>query len=100
MELRNLSDEKLISLYVGGNEKGLEILLEKYQAKIFSYVMLLVRDRERAEDIFQEAFFKVITSLKSGKYVDEGHFCAWVKCICRNLVIDGRRKNAHGEPYP
>ena len=88
MELVQLTDEKLIQLYVKGNEKGLETLLHRYKEKIFSYIRMLVKDRARAEDVFQEAFFKVITSLKSGKYIDEGHFCAWVKCICRNIVID------------
>ncbi len=88
MELIQLTDEKLVHFYVKGNEKCLEVLLNRYKEKIFTYIMLLVRDRARAEDVFQEAFFKVIISLKSGKYVDEGHFCAWVKCICRNIVID------------
>ena len=88
MELIQLTDEKLVQLYVKGNEKGLEVLLHRYKEKIFAYIRMLVKDRARAEDVFQEAFFKVITSLKAGKYSDEGHFCAWVKCICRNIVID------------
>ncbi|MCC7302713.1 MAG: sigma-70 family RNA polymerase sigma factor [Bacteroidia bacterium] len=88
MELTQLADDKLIQLYVNGNEKCLEVLLNRYQEKIFTYIRMMVKDRARAEDVFQEAFFKVITSLKSGKYSDEGHFCAWVKCICRNIVID------------
>lgn len=88
MELMQLTDDKLVQLYVKGNEKCLEVLLNRYQEKIFTYIRMMVKDRSRAEDVFQEAFFKVITSLKSGKYADEGHFCAWVKCICRNIVID------------
>jgi RNA polymerase sigma-70 factor (ECF subfamily) len=87
------SDNELIQRYVNGDENALAYLLNKYQRKIFSFVMMRVKDRALAEDIFQDTFLKVIDSLKSGKYNEEGKFLPWVMMISHNLCMDHFRRN-------
>ena len=64
------TDNELLQRYINGDENALAFLLKKYQRKIFSFIMMRVKDRALAEDIFQDTFFKVIDSLKAGKYND------------------------------
>lgn len=90
--LNNMSDQELIHLYASGNEKGLKILLERHKSKIFTSIYMRVRDEYVAEDIFQETFIKVIHTIKTGKYNEEGKFLPWVIRIAYNLVIDYFRK--------
>lgn len=87
-----MTDQALVRKYIGGEEAGLVILLDRYEAKVFTSIYLLIKDRDLAEDIFQETFIKVIDNLKRGKYNDEGKFLYWVSRIARNLVIDHFRK--------
>lgn len=82
------SDNELLSAYIAGDEKSLEFLIRRYQKKIFSYIFLLVKDRDLAEDIFQDTFIKVIRILKTGMYKEEGKFSHWVLRIAHNLCID------------
>jgi RNA polymerase sigma-70 factor (ECF subfamily) len=90
---RNLiSDKDLVHLYVSGDESALAILLSRHKSKIYTSIYLLVKDRYLAEDIFQDTFIKVINTLKSGKYNEEGKFLPWVMRIAHNLVIDHFRK--------
>ena len=90
--LNNMSDQELIHLYASGDEKGLKILLERHKSKIFTSIYMRVRDEYVAEDIFQETFIKVIHTIKTGKYNEEGKFLPWVIRIAYNLVIDYFRK--------
>lgn len=92
MRYRQFSDRQLIELYCQGDEKSFEILLNRHQEKVFSYIVMMVRDRELANDIFQETFFKVIRTLKTSRYNDEGKFLPWVMRIAHNLIIDHFRK--------
>ncbi|MBL4654646.1 MAG: sigma-70 family RNA polymerase sigma factor [Bacteroidia bacterium] len=87
-----ISDEELVKGYINGNEAYLEQLLAKYKSKIFSSIYYLCKDRCLAEDIFQDTFMKVIKTLKSGNYNEEGKFLPWVMRIGHNLVIDHFRK--------
>lgn len=87
-----VQDEKLIKAYLQGNENSLRILINRYKSRLFSYILFMVKDRVLAEDIFQDTFYKVITTLKSGKYQEEGKFYQWIVRIARNLVIDHFRK--------
>jgi RNA polymerase sigma-70 factor (ECF subfamily) len=90
---RNLiSDKDLVHLYVSGDESALAILLSRHKSKIYTSIYLLVKDRYLAEDIFQDTFIKVINTLKTGKYNEEGKFLPWVMRIAHNLVIDHFRK--------
>lgn len=88
-----LSDQELVRAYLEGNEKAFETLLRRHQRKVWSHVYLMVRDREITEDIFQEAFIKVVQTLKTGRYNEEGKFLPWVMRIAHNLVIDHFRRN-------
>lgn len=92
MEASNFSDQELIEQSIAGNQKSLELLINRYRRKVFTYILLVVGDRQLAEDIFQDTFIKVINSLKEGKYQDNGRFLSWVTRIAHNLVIDYFRK--------
>ncbi|MBL7955858.1 MAG: sigma-70 family RNA polymerase sigma factor [Flavobacteriales bacterium] len=87
-----LNDQQLVHAYLEGNEKAFELLLSRHKRKVWSHIYLLVRDRELTEDLFQEAFIKVVHTLKSGKYNEEGKFLPWVMRIAHNLVIDHFRR--------
>lgn len=92
MRYDQLHDQELVDLYIAGNESCLEILIARHKKRVFSYVMMVVRDRHLAEDIFQDTFIKVIQTLKRGTYNDEGKFLPWVLRIAHNLVIDHFRR--------
>lgn len=87
-----LSDNELIVRYVNGDEAALKTLITRHQKKVFSYIMISVKNRELAEDIFQDTFIKVINTLKTGNYKEEGKFLQWVMRIANNLKIDYYRK--------
>jgi len=87
-----LSDQELISSYILGNERSLEVLINRHKSKIFTHIVLIVKDNALAEDIFQDTFIKVIRTLKQGKYREEGKFLPWVLRIAHNLAVDYFRK--------
>jgi RNA polymerase sigma-70 factor (ECF subfamily) len=90
--MKEMDDRELISLYISGNEKAFETLLMRHKSKIYRYIYLKIRDQALAEDIFQEAFIKIIKTLKNGVYNEEGKFLPWAMRISHNLVIDHFRK--------
>lgn len=87
-----LNDNELVQRFISGDQNSLEILIHRHKSRVFSYILLIVRKQELAEDIFQETFIKVIKSLKKGKYTDNGKFISWVLRISHNLIIDHFRK--------
>jgi RNA polymerase sigma-70 factor (ECF subfamily) len=87
------TDAHLVSDFILGNEKSLEILIYKHKSKIYNFIFSKVLDRDNAEDIFQETFIKVIKTLKNGAYKEEGKFLSWVMRISHNLIIDFFRKS-------
>lgn len=87
------ADSYLVSQYLSGDEKSLEILIDKHKSRIFNFIYSKVLDRYTSEDIFQETFIKVIKTLKKGLYNEEGKFLPWVMRISHNLIIDYFRKN-------
>ncbi len=87
-----LNDNELVQQFIKGDQKSLEILIHRHKSRIFSYILLIVKNQELAEDVFQETFIKVIRSLKRGKYVENGKFVSWVLRIAHNLIIDHFRK--------
>ena len=93
MLIQNLPDEKLVKHYLSGNTHALERLIKKHRDKIYLYIISKVKIQSLAEDIFQDTFFKVIKSLKKGKYNEQGKFLPWVMRIAHNLVIDYFRKS-------
>jgi RNA polymerase sigma-70 factor (ECF subfamily) len=90
--IKSLEDSQLISLYKKGNEDAFATLLYRYKDRIFRFILSKVRNKDLAEDIFQEAFIKVIKTIKSGSYNEEGKFLPWAMRISHNLVIDYFRK--------
>ena len=88
-----LDDAKLVSNYIGGCEKSLEVLINKHKHKLYNFIYSKVLNKDNAEDLFQETFIKVIKTLKRGVYNEEGKFLPWVMRIAHNLVIDFFRKN-------
>ena len=90
--LSKLSDEELVVLYSEGNNKAFDILLTRYKNRIYSYIFYTVKDNDLTEDIFQETFVKVITTIKQGRYIEAGKFSSWVTRIAHNLIIDHYRQ--------
>lgn len=93
MNLSSASDQELINLYLSGNHSCVETLIRRYKRKVFTYIYLNVKDKHLAEDLFQDTFIKVINTLRTGTYNDEGKFLPWVLRIAHNLVIDYYRKS-------
>lgn len=88
----SLSDQQLISLYLSGDEAAFETLLNRHQQQVYSKIFFIVRDSDLANDLFQDTFIKVVNTLKSGKYNEEGKFLPWVMRIAHNLSIDHFRR--------
>lgn len=100
MSIQSLNDNELVQLYMQGNEESLSVLLARHKRKIFSCIIVVVKDRQLAEDLFQDTFFKVIQTLKRGLYSEEGKFLPWVLRIARNLIIDHFRRARKMPPVP
>lgn len=105
-----IDDQELVNQYINGKESALAVLIQRHKRRIFSYIMLTIKDRALAEDIFQDTFIKVINTLKKGHYNEEGKFISWVLRIAHNLMIDTFRmdkrmptvnggKNSDGEEF-
>ena len=90
--LSNLTDQQLVHLYVNGDAEALSAIVTRYKDKIYTSIYLLVKDKYLTEDIFQDVFIRVIDTLKSGRYVDEGKFLPWAMRIAHNLCVDHFRK--------
>ena len=89
---KQTEDRDLINEYINGNEKAFEILLIRHKNKIHRFIGMKLRDNDLTEDIFQETFIKIINTLKSGSYNEEGKFLPWAMRIAHNLVIDHFRR--------
>ena len=92
MSLQPLADQELINLYLSGNELAFAELLKRHKDRVFRYINSKVRDSDLANDLFQDAFIKVITTMKGGQYNEEGKFLPWLMRISHNLIIDHFRK--------
>ncbi|MFN6038393.1 MAG: sigma-70 family RNA polymerase sigma factor [Bacteroidota bacterium] len=90
--MQTIDDNQLVAEYIQGNEEALAKLVHRHKRRVFSYIYLIVRKKELAEDIFQDTFVKVIHTLKRGQYYEEGKFLPWVLRISRNLMIDHFRR--------
>ena len=86
------SDDQLITLYVDGKNEAFDELLERHKDRVFMYIYHSVKNEELANDLFQDTFVKAITTIKQGRYVENGHFAAWVTRIAHNLIIDYYRQ--------
>jgi len=86
-------DALLVKSYVAGDESALETLINRHQSKIYGFIYSKISDRDITDDIFQDTFIKVIKTLKSNSYNEEGKFLPWVMRIAHNLIIDHFRRN-------
>lgn len=86
-EVKN--DEKLLlRQFASGDRAAIEVLIEQHRKRVYNYILMMVRDRALADDMFQETFIKVVSSLEAGKYTHDGRFVSWVLRIAHNQVID------------
>lgn len=105
MRTQLIDDKQLIQQYLQGQESALDILINRHKDKVYTSIYMFVKDEYLAEDIFQETFIKVVDTLRSGKYKEEGKFLPWVMRIANNLCIDYYRKTkrapkvANGEGF-
>jgi len=90
--IKTMTDEQLVNLFATGNNQAFDVLLNRHKNRVFTYIQLVVRNRDLAEDIFQESFMKAIVTIKQGRYVDNGKFYSWVTRIAHNLIIDLYRR--------
>jgi RNA polymerase sigma-70 factor (ECF subfamily) len=88
----DLTDQELVQAYIKGDSSAIELLINRHRAKVYTYILLTIKNQQLAEDLFQETFIKVIQSLRGGKYKDNGRFLSWVIRIAHNLIIDHFRK--------
>ena len=88
-----IPDAVLVKSYVDGDENSLSVLIKRHQSKIYGFIYSKVTDRDIADDIFQDTFIKVIKTLKSNSYNEEGKFLPWVMRISHNLIVDHFRRN-------
>ena len=93
MAIPIIDDATLVNSYISGNEAALEALIKRHQSRIFGFIYSKVGDRDLADDIFQDTFIKVIRTLKSNAYNEEGKFLPWVMRIAHNLIVDHFRHN-------
>ncbi len=99
MKLQQRSDQDLVKRFIQGDQPSIEVLIKRHKNKVFTYIILIVKNQSLAEDIFQDTFIKVIKSLKEGKYKDNGKFVSWVIRIAHNLTIDHFRKEKQINTY-
>ncbi|RYY41487.1 MAG: sigma-70 family RNA polymerase sigma factor [Chitinophagaceae bacterium] len=90
--LSKLSDQELITLFISGNVNALETLVLRHKDKLYTSIHFLVKDKYLAEDIFQDVFIRIIDTVRSGRYTDEGKFLPWAMRIAHNLCVDHFRK--------
>ncbi|MDD2798701.1 MAG: sigma-70 family RNA polymerase sigma factor [Bacteroidales bacterium] len=91
--LVKMTDEQLVAIFAKGENTAFDILLTRHKTKIYSYIFYTVRDRDLAEDIFQDTFMKAIVTIKQGRYSENGKFTAWITRIAHNLIIDFFRQD-------
>ncbi len=86
--LLSMTDEELVVSYAEGNDCAFEVLLSRHKQPLFSYILYMVRNRDLADDIFQDTFIKAIFTIKQGRYTENGKFRAWITRIAHNLIVD------------
>ncbi len=86
--LTSLTDEQLVSMYTEGNNDAFDILLDRYESKVFTYISYFVRNKEVAEDLFQDTFMRIIANIRNGKYSEQQKFGSWLMRVSHNIMID------------
>ena len=91
-DMNMLTDEQLVCLYAEGENTAFDVLLQRHQNRMFSYIYNIVKDKDLADDLFQETFVKAIVTINQGRYTENGKFPAWITRIAHNLIIDYYRQ--------
>lgn len=99
METTKIEDFELVKKFVNGDVNSIDILINRHKNRIYTYIFIIVKDKQLAEDIFQDTFVKVIVSLKKGRYQEKGIFSSWVIRIAHNIIIDYFRKSKQMKTY-
>lgn len=87
-QLTKLADRDLVVAYANNNNDAFDVLLQRHQQKVFTYILHIVKNKDIADDIFQETFVKAIITIKQGRYAEHGKFSGWLTRIAHNLIID------------
>ena len=93
----NCSDDMLVQAYMEGKDSAFDELLARNQQQLFDFILALTRDKDKADDLFQETFIRAIVKMKDGQYFNQGKFLYWLMGIARNLLIDDVRKQKKGQ---
>ena len=88
MNVQVLSDQVLLKQYLAGNQQAISELIERHSRRVRDYIHMMVKDRDAADDIFQETFIKAVRVIDDGRYTDNGKFLSWILRIAHNQVID------------
>lgn len=88
MNVQVLSDQALLNRYLSGDRSAMSQLIERHSRRVRDYINMMVKDRDVAEDIFQETFIKAVRVIDEGRYTDNGKFLSWILRIAHNQVID------------
>lgn len=87
-DITRRTDEELVRSFMCGCNEAFDVLLQRHQDRLYAYISYIVRNRDVADDLFQETFVKAITTLRQGRYQENGKFYAWLTRIAHNLLID------------
>ncbi|MDE6581781.1 MAG: sigma-70 family RNA polymerase sigma factor [Duncaniella sp.] len=87
-EMTKLTDRELVQAYANNDNTAFDTLLQRHQGKVFAYILRIVKNKDVADDIFQDTFVKAIITIKQGRYTESGNFSAWLLRIAHNLIID------------
>lgn len=92
-QLTDLPDDRLVLLFAKGINTAFDVILERHKMRVFNYILHVVKDEDVANDIFQDTFIKVVTTVRQGRYTPDGRFAAWLMRIAHNLIIDHFRQS-------
>ena len=92
MNANVLSDRVLLNNYLLGDRSAISELIERHSKRVRSYIGMMVKDDDVADDIFQDTFIKAVKVIDEGRYTDTGKFLSWVLRIAHNRVLDYFRR--------
>ncbi len=91
-KLSACTDDELVLRYADGDNEAFDVLLKRHESKIYSYIYYIIKDSDKANDIFQETFVKAIMTIRQRRYTGNGRFVSWITRIAHNLIIDYYRQ--------
>lgn len=84
------TDEELLADYQQGDLGAFEALLRRHRAPLFSFLLRMLGDREKAEDLAQETFLRIVKGAQAWEH--RARFQTWLFTIARNLCVDASRR--------